>query len=87
MQSQHNNRDNQEPQPRPSKGTEDESIEDLAKFVLESLEEGYQSDWEPFEIYAQKLRSHMHTNSHAFHKQFVKGYESLIEVLHDPYKL
>ncbi len=84
MQSQHNN---QEPLPRPSNGTGDESIEELAKFVLESLEEGYQSDWEPFEIYAQKLRSHMHTDSSAFRKQFAKGYESLIEVLHDPSKL
>ncbi|CUI16557.1 conserved hypothetical protein [Candidatus Protochlamydia naegleriophila] len=84
MRSQHNNRDNQEPLSKPSKEIEDESIGELAAFVLESLEEGYKSDWEPFEIYAQKLRSHIHTDSQVFRKQFIKGYESLIDVLHDP---
>ncbi|WP_068468417.1 hypothetical protein [Candidatus Protochlamydia phocaeensis] len=61
--------------------SEDHSIEEAADMVLESLQEGYQAEWEPFEGYTHKLRSHIHADEQAFRQKFAKGYESLLEVL------
>jgi hypothetical protein len=60
----------------------DSSLKELTDLVMESLEESYRMDWEPFEIYAQKLKSHIHSNPASFHQRFAEGYEHLIEVLH-----
>lgn len=66
--------------------SEDRSIEEAADMVLESLQEGYQTEWEPFEGYTHKLRSHIHADQQAFRQKFAKGYESLLEMLDDSRK-
>jgi hypothetical protein len=63
------------------------SIRDVADLVLESLEEGYKTDGEPFEVYAQKLKSHIHTaDQEEFKHRFTEGYDLLIEALQKPDK-
>lgn len=58
-----------------------EAIEELADAVVEELKEGYRSDLEPFEAYAQRMRQELHTNMEDFHDRFLKGYEVLIHEL------
>jgi hypothetical protein len=68
--------------PKPlSSSSHQEAIEHLAEFVLESLEEGEYADWEPFEVYAKKLRSRIHEDNLIFKRDFIKGYEALLDVL------
>ncbi|MBS4163604.1 Uncharacterized protein PRO82_000907 [Candidatus Protochlamydia amoebophila] len=74
----HPNYDNQKPVSFKKQHSE---IDQLAEFILDSLEESHQSEWEPFEVYAKKLRSHIYADQRVFRQQFTKGYESLLEVL------
>lgn len=60
------------------KELEDPSMKELAEFVLFSLED-YRAELEPFEVYAQQLRSHVYRDKEVFCKQFIKGYEVLLE--------
>lgn len=59
-----------------------ESIQQLADVVVESLQEGFKSDLESFEVYAQKMRSHIHADAQVFRARFLKGYHILLEELH-----
>ena len=60
------------------KELKDPLMRELAEFVLTSLED-YRAELEPFEVYAQQLRGHIYQDKEAFCKQFIKGYEVLLE--------
>jgi len=59
----------------------DDSIKEFADLVVESLKEGYRNDLEPFEVYAQKIRSHIHANAEEFRTRFSRGYHVLLDEL------
>lgn len=60
------------------------SIYDMADLVLESLEEGYRDETDSFEVYAQKLKSHIHSDPHTFRHRFQQGYKLLVDLLQKP---
>lgn len=60
---------------------EEQSLQHLADAVTESLKEGCKSDLESFEVYAQKMRSHLHSDPQAFRARFLKGYQALLTEL------
>ncbi len=51
----------------------------MADLAMDSLKKEYQSDWEPFELYDERLKSHIH--SEHFYERFSNGYETLLSVL------
>lgn len=55
------------------------SMEDLLDVIVDDLKEHYKSDLEPFDLYAQKVRSHLYSSIEEYHKRFVKGYSALLE--------
>lgn len=57
----------------------EKSVEDLTSAIVEDLEAGYQSDLEPFEIYANRIRHQVHENLEAFKDRFLHGYDVLID--------
>jgi len=61
----------------------DDSLQSMTDLVLESLKEEYKIEWEPFDLYAQRLRSHVHSNTQQFREKFKKGYETLLERMKD----
>lgn len=64
---------------------EEQSLKHLADAVTESLQEGCKSDLESFEVYAQKMRSHLHSDPQVFRSRFLKGYQALLaELTHKP---
>jgi hypothetical protein len=61
-------------------GKEDqESAEQMADLVLESMDDSFQTELEPFEVYSRTLRSHILRDAEQFKKQFLMGYGSLLE--------
>ncbi|MBA2369637.1 MAG: hypothetical protein H0V82_11520 [Candidatus Protochlamydia sp.] len=61
-------------------GKEDqESAEEMANLVLESMSDSFQTELEPFEVYSRTLRSHILRNEDQFKKQFLMGYGSLLQ--------
>lgn len=61
------------------------ALEELADAVVEDLKGGYQSDFEPFEAYAERVRADIHTSMGDFHKRFLQGYQVLLEELTKQY--
>ncbi len=57
----------------------EQSIENLADLVIENLKSGPHPEYEPFEVYSQKVRMHIYENIHEFRQRFVHGYEVLLE--------
>lgn len=64
----------------PDKLERDLSMKEVADLVLQTLE-GYKIDGEPFEVYAQKLKSHIHSNPDLFRHRFKEGYETILTIL------
>jgi len=65
---------------------DDVSMQDVANLALETLVESYKTDGEPFEVYAQKLKSHIHTDPEVFRHRFTQGYEMMMDILRKPEK-
>ena len=62
--------------------TSDQStIHSMADLALDSLKKEYKTDWDPFELYELKLKSHVY--SEHFYENFQKGYETLLSVLRE----
>ena len=59
----------------------DKSVDELADAVVDDHKGHHKSDVEPFEVYAQKVRSKIHLNAAIFRKRFSKGYHVLLEEL------
>lgn len=57
----------------------EQSIANLADIVIEDLKGEHHSEYESFELYAQKVRLHIYDNIHEFRHRFVHGYEVLLE--------
>lgn len=55
------------------------AVKEFAETLIESLKDNYNSKLEPFEAYAQKIRSHIFANAKSFKKRFSKGYEILLK--------
>ena len=55
------------------------SVKDLTEAIVEDLEAGYQSELEPFEAYANRIRHQVHENLEQFRDRFLQGYDVLIE--------
>lgn len=56
-------------------------IQELAEIVSEGLKDQHTTSLEPFDIYADRVRSKIHANMDTFKSRFVKGYEVLLEEL------
>jgi DNA-binding ferritin-like protein len=59
----------------------EESVDGLAEAVVEQLKERSINMLEPFDAYAEKMRSKIHTNNKEFRKRFVQGYQVLLKEL------
>lgn len=57
----------------------EKSVEDLTSAIVEDLEADYQSELEPFEAYANRIRHQVHENLETFKDRFLHGYDVLIE--------
>ena len=69
-----------------SKTSEDEedplytqAVNVFTEAVVENLEEEHKMTIEPFEAYAQKIRSKVHSNLNEFRTRFNRGYHVLID--------
>ncbi len=62
--------------------TEDEqSMQELASVIAEGMKEQQLAEVDPFEIYAQIVRSSIHANTKNFNLKFSKGHELLLREL------
>jgi hypothetical protein len=59
----------------------DKSVDKLADSILEEVKEGYDSQLESFDNYAEKTRNEIHANMDQFRNRFLKGYEILLDEL------
>lgn len=64
----------------------DSIVDELAEAVMEELNEKHSNALEPFEQYAQNVRSKLHGDLDAFRSRFVRGYHSLLEELSQEHK-
>lgn len=62
-----------------SDSTFEKSVAEFAGAVVDSLEKGYKSDLEPFELYAQKVRARLQEDVKEFRQRFAKGYHALLD--------
>ena len=62
-------------------------VHSMANLAYESLKEEYNPDWDPFCIYAQRLKSHTHATQKAFRERFSHGYQTILETLGVKHKL
>lgn len=63
----------------------EKSIDEIADALLEGEEENYDSELEPFEAYANRMRTEIHENMEEFRDRFLKGYELLLKELAQQY--
>jgi len=61
------------------------SVDEYVDAIMEGMEEGYQSDLEPFEAHVQRIRQEFHDNIGEFRDTFLEGYEVLMEELTNLY--
>ncbi|MFQ5730113.1 MAG: hypothetical protein ACE5GN_07110 [Waddliaceae bacterium] len=61
------------------------AVDELTDAIVEDLEESYDSELEPFEAYAQRVRAQIHSNMDEFRKRFLQGYEVLLKELSERY--
>lgn len=59
----------------------DKSVDELADAIVDDHKGHQNSTLEPFEGYAQKVRSKIHMNAALFRTRFAKGYHVLLEEL------
>lgn len=61
----------------------EKSVEDLTTAIVEDLEADYQSELEPFEAYANRIRHQVHENLEKFKDRFMHGYDVLIAEINE----
>ena len=65
--------------------TVDQAYEEFLQRYIETLldqkKEGYHSELEPFDVYAEKVKKDVSDYFHHFHECFLNGYEVLIKQL------
>lgn len=54
---------------------------DLVDAMIESLEEDYRSEIEPFEQYSKRLRLHLFKEMSEFATKFLRGHQVIMEEL------
>jgi iron-sulfur cluster repair protein YtfE (RIC family) len=75
----------------PSRHLDPESergIQEFADLFVESMRDQYKKELEPFEVYAQKIRSQLHENIDEFRARIAHGYDILLQELstHTPHR-
>lgn len=56
-------------------------IEELAQSITEGMREQRLESLEPFEVYAERIKSKLFADPDQFHSRFVEGYQSLLDEL------
>ena len=59
----------------------EKGLEDFTDLMMESMKNEYKSELEPFEVYAQKLKSQIHATPHEFQARIIHGYDVLLQQL------
>ena len=54
-----------------------ETLQAMADLALESLKQENRIDWEPYELFAQKLNSLVTSDPQKFRSNFKEGFEAL----------
>lgn len=57
------------------------AADNLVDVVIDNIKEGYKSDLEPFEAYAERVRAEMYSNIDDFRTRFLNGYHVILEEL------
>jgi len=57
----------------------EKSVEEMADAVIDSLKVDYQSDLEPFERYAERVKAKIHSNVGDFRERLSQGYKVILE--------
>ncbi|MBS4168881.1 hypothetical protein [Parachlamydia sp. AcF125] len=57
----------------------EETLEEVADAVVDSLKEGYRNDLEPFELYAERIKSKIYSTMGNFRERLAKGYQVLLD--------
>lgn len=62
---------------------QDSSMDELADILSELITQKNenQGHFEAVESYIENLRTHFYQDSKQFHRRFIRGYESLLEVI------
>lgn len=56
-------------------------IEELSQLIAEGMREQRTESLEPFEVYAERIKSKLYADPDQFRKRFIKGYQILLEEL------
>lgn len=59
----------------------EQAVEELADAVAESLKEPSQNPFDAFEVYVQRMRAKVHSESRHFKARFSRGYSVLMTEL------
>lgn len=59
--------------------TSDQAVEDLADIVIETLQDSYNCELEPFEAYASRVRARIYADVNLFRQRFHHGYRLLMD--------
>ncbi len=59
----------------------EKELKDFADLLIDSMKQEYKNELEPFEVYAQKLRSQIHANVNEFQARIAHGYDILLQEL------
>ena len=81
MGSSKENKDEKNPPPFKTPILPESSIDTLMDLIIHSLKEENRSSLESFEIYTQRIRSHIYADMNEFRARFIKGYRVLVEEL------
>ena len=57
------------------------AADNLVDAVIDNIKEGYKSDLEPFEAYAERVRAEMYSNIDDFRLRFLNGYHVILKEL------
>lgn len=57
------------------------SVDELTEAIVEDLRDRYNSDLEPFEVYANRVRQQVCENLQDFRDRFLQGYSVLLDEL------
>lgn len=59
----------------------DASVDEMCDALLESIQEGYHSELEPWEAYEKRMRAEIHESMNDYRDRFAAGYKVLIDEL------
>lgn len=69
------------PKRKQGQSNAEQAIDDLADLVVESFQDSYRSELEPFEAYAARVRARVYADVTLFRQRFHHGYHVLMDEL------